>query len=35
MENGEKVSESTAYSKDIVKKAIHLIRDPFDNIVSR
>jgi hypothetical protein len=34
-EDGEKVSEKTAYPKDMVKKAIHVIRDPFDNIVSR
>jgi len=27
--------EKKAYSQDYIKRAVHLIRDPFDNIVSR
>ena len=34
-DDGEKVYEKSKYPTTKVKKAIHLIRDPFDNIVSR
>ena len=33
--NGSRVDERVSYPVDRVSKAIHLIRDPFDNIVSR
>jgi hypothetical protein len=35
IEDGKKVYEQIVYPGDFVKKAIHVIRDPFDNIVSR
>jgi len=31
----DKVMSKTRYDKSLVKKAVHLIRDPFDNVVSR
>lgn len=33
--NGEQKTVNVAYSSKLVYKAIHLIRDPYDNIVSR
>lgn len=33
--NGEPIKILGSYSKDLVAKAVHLIRDPFGNIVSR
>lgn len=32
---GDKIEIFDNYSKDLVARAVHLIRDPFDNIVSR
>jgi len=34
-ENGEAKKTLVSYSSDRVKRAVHLLRDPFDNIVSR
>lgn len=34
-ENGTVTRKFADYSADRVKRAIHLIRDPFDNVVSR
>ncbi|KAL7560456.1 hypothetical protein ACA910_020500 [Epithemia clementina (nom. ined.)] len=33
--NGQRIDEKVSYPADRVAKAIHLIRDPFDNVVSR
>jgi len=36
LENGQQIRLSpTAYDADLVHKAVHLIRSPFDNVVSR
>lgn len=34
-DNGERIVVRGSYRKDLVDRAVHLIRDPFDNIVSR
>lgn len=34
-ENGAPTSTLVSYSKEHVQRAVHLIRDPFDNVVSR
>ncbi|CAB9501840.1 expressed unknown protein [Seminavis robusta] len=33
--NGESVSSKPAYAAELVKKVVHIIRNPFDNIVAR
>lgn len=35
LENGKQLSINQAYSSSLVKKAVHIIRNPFNNIVSR
>ncbi|KAL3792869.1 hypothetical protein HJC23_004794 [Cyclotella cryptica] len=34
-ENGDSIKSVGSYDKKLVARAVHLIRDPFDNIVSR
>ncbi|KAL7450872.1 hypothetical protein ACHAWC_002728, partial [Mediolabrus comicus] len=34
-DDGRLIEKKGSYNKELVKRAVHLIRDPFDNIVSR